>query len=251
MGDKTSIKMFNKIIKGIFSKGAQTESPIKIGDNVKVKDGVNDPDDEDYSIAGWQGWVVEVYDENLSADNIENLQFMVSWDSLTLKNIPRTRLIELEQEGYDWTMMCLDINDVDIATPRDKMEDAEAVSELLSDDIYWEGMGEEGEQIVQILDNVKTQKDAYKIWETYLKKELIFPFDAEYYSEDNSVILNDSDVKTLKLGNIDEDYGISVVVSFKNTTHQVALSDLEIKSEESPNFKVLDLYNTWFTNKRD
>ena len=102
--------MFNKIRKGIFSKGDKPESPIKIGDNVKVKEGIKDPDDEEYSIAGWQGWVVEVYDENLSAENAENLQFMVSWDSLTLKNIPRTRLIELEREGYDWTMMCLDIN---------------------------------------------------------------------------------------------------------------------------------------------
>ena len=243
--------MFNKIIKGIFPKGAQPESPIKIGDNVKVKEGVKDPDDEEYSIAGWQGWVVEVYDEDLSEDNKENLQFMLAWDSVTLKNIPRTRLIELEREGYDWTMMCLDINDVDIATPRDKMEDAEAVSEVLSDDIYWEGMGEEGEQIAQILGNALTGSEAYQAWETYLKKELIFPFDAEHYSEESSVIPNDAKIKVLKLGNIDQDYGISVVVSFKNVTHQVALSDLDIKNEKSPNFKALDLYSTWFTNKKD
>ena len=243
--------MFNKIKKGIFQKGAQPESPIKIGDNVKVKDGVKDPDDEEYSIAGWQGWVVEVYDEDLSEDNKENLQFMVSWDSVTLKNIPRTRLIELEREGYDWTMMCLDINDVDIATPRDKMEDAEAVSETLSDDIYWEGMGEEGEQIVQILGNAQKTKEAYKAWKTYLEQELKFPFNAEYYSEENSVIPNDSEIKALKLGNIDKEYGISVVVSFKNATHQVALYDLSINGEEAPNFKALDLYGTWFTNKRD
>ena len=37
--------MFNKIKKGIFSKGAQPESPIKIGNNVKVKDGIKDPDE--------------------------------------------------------------------------------------------------------------------------------------------------------------------------------------------------------------
>ena len=243
--------MFNKIKKGIFPKGAQPESPIKIGNNVKVKDGIKDPDDEDYSIAGWQGWVVEVYDENLAAETAENLQFMVSWDSVTLKNIPRTRLIELEREGYDWTMMCLDINDVDIATPRDKMEDAEAVSDVLSDDIYWEGMGEEGEQIAQILGNPSSEKEAYQAWETFLKKELIFPFNAEYYLEESAVIPNDADVKALKLGNIDEDYGISVIVSFKNATHQVALSDLDIKNEKSPNFKALDLYSTWFTNKKD
>ena len=243
--------MFNKIRKGIFSKGTQPESPIKIGDNVKVRDGVNDPDDEEYSIAGWQGWVVEVYDENLTAENAENLQFMVSWDSMTLKNIPRTRLIELEREGYDWTMMCLDINDVDISTPRDKMEDAEPVSEALSDDIYWEGMGEEGEQIAKILGNSQNINEAYKAWETYLKKELTFPFIAEFYFEENSIIPNNAEINALKLGNIDKDYGILAVVSFKNDTHQVALFDLEIKDEESPNFKALDLYSTWFTNKRD
>ena len=243
--------MFNKIVKGIFSKGDKPESPIKIGDNVKVKEGVNDPDDEDYSIADWQGWVVEVYDENLDENNIENLQFMVSWDSVTLKNIPRARLIELEREGYDWTMMCLDINDVDIATPRDKMEDAEAVSEALSDDIYWEGMGEEGEQIAQILGNSKTEKAAYKAWETYLKKELTFPFTAEFYSEESTIIQNGVNLIALKLGNTDKDYGISVEVSFRNSMQQVPLSDLSISEEESPNFKVLDLYSTWFTNKRD
>ena len=242
--------MFNKIIKGIFPKGAQPESPIKIGNNVKVKDGIKDPDDEDYSIAGWQGWVVEVYDENLAAETAENLQFMVSWDSVTLKNIPRTRLIELEREGYDWTMMCLDINDVDIATPRDKMEDAEAVSDVLSDDIYWEGMGEEGEQIAQILGNSQNINEAYKAWEIYLKKELIFPFNAECYSEESSVVANDSDIKAIKLGDIDEDYGILVVVPFENTIREMALIDLDIKDETSPNFKVLDLYSTWFTNKR-
>ena len=148
-------------------------------------------------------------------------------------------------------MMCLDINDVDISTPRDKMEDAEAVSEALSDDIYWEGMGEEGEQIAKVLGNAQTEKEAYKAWEVYLKKELIFPFNAEYYSEENSFVPNDADIKVVKLGNIDEDYGISVEVSFKNSTLQVALFDLEIKNEESPNFKALDLYNTWFTNKRE
>ena len=243
--------MFNKIKKGIFSKGAQPESPIKIGNNVKVKEGIKDPDDEDYSIAGWQGWVVEVYDEDLSEDNKENLQFMLAWDSVTLKNIPRTRLIELEREGYDWTMMCLDINDVDIATPRDKMEDAEAVSEALSDDIYWEGMGEEGEQIAQILGNAQTSKEAYKAWETYLEKELLFPFKVESYSDDSSVGFYDSDYKAVKLGDIDEDYGILVVVPFENTTREMALSDLDLKDEESPNFKALDLYSTWFTNKRD
>ena len=243
--------MFNKIKKGIFSKGAQPESPIKIGNNVKVKDGIKDPDDEDYSIAGWQGWVVEVYDENLAAETAENLQFMVSWDSLTLKNIPRTRLIELEREGYDWTMMCLDINDVDISTPRDKMEDAEAVSEALSNDIYWEGMGEEGEQIAQILGNSQNINEAYKAWETYLKKELIFPFEVEFYSAENSIAANNSNIKATKLGDIDEDYGILVVVPFENTIREVALSDLDIQDETLLNFKALDLYSTWFTNKRD
>lgn len=243
--------MFDKIIKGIFSKGTQPVSPIKIGDNVKVKAGVKDPDDDEYSIAGWQGWVVEVYDENLDENNIENLQFMVSWDSVTLKNIPRARLIELEREGYDWTMMCLDINDVDIATPRDKMEDAEAMSEVLSDDIYWEGMGEEGEQIAQILGNAQTLDEAYKLWATYLEKELKFPFEVEFYSEENSIVDNNSDIKAIRLGDIDEDYGILVVVPFENAIRQVALSDLDIKDETSPNFKALDLYGTWFTNKKD
>src|SRR5438105_4488774 len=52
----------------------------RVGDAVVVNPGVMDPDEPTLSLAGWQGWVTEIYAKE------GTLAFQ--WDSLVLKSIP-------------------------------------------------------------------------------------------------------------------------------------------------------------------
>jgi len=65
---------------------------IKIGDSVRVKPGVSDPDYE-YVISGWQGWVTHL-------DTDEGKFIEIAWDSVILNQMP-VELIEASiEEGF-------------------------------------------------------------------------------------------------------------------------------------------------------
>ncbi|NQE53216.1 hypothetical protein C5S29_06450 [ANME-1 cluster archaeon GoMg3.2] len=61
---------------------------LKIGDSVKVKEGMPCPDFEDLCIGGWQGRVSEIGEDDDSNDFI-----CIRWDSITLKNITTLSVI--------------------------------------------------------------------------------------------------------------------------------------------------------------
>ena len=60
---------------------------IKVGDSVKVKKGVLDPDDNKTDISGWQGRVIKLEE---SENAIE-----IAWDSITLLNMPKASIPDL------------------------------------------------------------------------------------------------------------------------------------------------------------
>ncbi len=98
-----------------------------VGDVVKVKPGVLDPDgflvsDEGrnqkvidhsiprvLSIAGWQGKVIGVRPQKDGTTVID-----IDWDSQTLKNIPKQVTEACEKDGLSWKAMGLYPEDVDI-----------------------------------------------------------------------------------------------------------------------------------------
>ncbi len=69
----------------------------RIGDSVKVKEGIMCPDDNSVCIGGWQGRVSDTEED----DNIVKIH----WDSITLKQLPREYIKKSEEEELDWTEM--------------------------------------------------------------------------------------------------------------------------------------------------
>ncbi len=100
----------------------------KIGNSVIVKPDVQDPD-LGIDITGWQGRVSEI-------DTEENI-VCIEWDSITLKNIPRSMIDKCEEEGFEWwSPVWLDPTEIEIATPRDSEEDvAEIINQLQAKDV--------------------------------------------------------------------------------------------------------------------
>ncbi len=101
----------------------------EMGDSVKVKSGIMDPDVEDLCIEGWQGRVAEITDGGTT--------ILIRWDSVTLENMPREYIDLGEEEGLDYTGMYLEPQDVEIAKARDSEEDVAAVLDRISKCLSW------------------------------------------------------------------------------------------------------------------
>lgn len=99
----------------------------KIGDYVKVKKGVSDPDNPNYSIEGWQGKIIG------KSKTIEYEPLvLIKWDSLTLKDMPEATIIKSIEENLDFAEMYLGTNELIHVKPRDKRQEEDAVLEELN-----------------------------------------------------------------------------------------------------------------------
>jgi hypothetical protein len=86
---------------------------LHVGDSVAVKSGVLDPD-FGIDISGWQGRIEEI-------DNGETV--FIRWDSITLQKMNLDIIIRCENENFDWQVMTLHMDEIEITTERDSEAD--------------------------------------------------------------------------------------------------------------------------------
>lgn len=87
----------------------------KIGDSVKVKKHVIDPDDGVTQVGGWCG---RVYNINLKDGLVD-----IEWDSITLGNMDFKAIDRYDSEGLSWNKMSLDCDEVEKCNPQDTEND--------------------------------------------------------------------------------------------------------------------------------
>ncbi len=86
---------------------------MKIGDSVRVKAGVGDPD-LSFDIGGWQGRV-----RGTGVDNTVEIE----WDSLTLQAMGIDLVIRCDNANLDWRVMTLGQDEVEKVECRDSVAD--------------------------------------------------------------------------------------------------------------------------------
>ena len=114
-------------------------SSLKIGDSVKVKEGMQCPDLEDLCIGGWQGRILEIGEDDSGNDLI-----CIRWDSITLKNMPRYFIDQSEEEGFEYAKMYLGPEEVELAECRDTEEDVAKILAESSKKHSWRWFGRRG-----------------------------------------------------------------------------------------------------------
>ncbi|MCL6100878.1 MAG: hypothetical protein M1292_00075, partial [Bacteroidetes bacterium] len=146
---------------------------LEIGDCVIVREGVKEPDLEEFEISGWQGRVLEI-DTDSDKDNV---LITIEWDSLTLFQMPSDYIEQSEIDGFDWSSMVLYDSDLEKSISRDKKENVKKAKEKLSDKYYWASLGQEGLRISKILNGVDPHNEmkCLQKWVEHLDKELTFP----------------------------------------------------------------------------
>ena len=227
---------------------SQTRSVYRIGDGVRVKPGIKDPD-FGTAIGGWQGRV-----SNIDASEKETpCVVSIQWDSMTLKNMPATMIEQCEEQGLDWAEMALSANEVEPAKPRDNERDVAKIKEQLSNRYGWVSLGGEGRRIQKVLAATEDDEDLDECgaWEEYLDKNLRYPFEAVIAESQEREPLRDGD-RVIVTGNTDatdEMYGIIVDVRVGKRKYALPLCDLEATDKKSPNYQLVKDYALWFANR--
>lgn len=215
---------------------------IKIGDSVVVKNDVRDADFPDLLLAGFQGRVVE-----LIQDEDDNELVDIEWDSLSLRAM-QSYIPLCEEEELDWTTCTLFLDEVEPATARDTPEDVYNTSNELFNTHFWSDFGEQGKRIVEVVKYTDPEDDMEVLgaWQSHLSTVLSFPFEAEVSELPESDKLKAGEVVKVKgLAKPDELMGIMMAVNARHGHYDIPLCDLE--TEHPVYSKVLADYNTWFT----
>jgi len=213
--------------------------PFKIGDSVKVKEGIMCPDDVSVCIGGWQGRVFEIENE----DNIIGIR----WDSITLKQLPLEYIKRSEEEGLDWTEIYLSADEIESTSPRDTEARAEEMAEKMESKFQWLGKDEEDKRILKVIDNADDEMES---WNSYLRGILKFPFEAKVSEYQEQGPLKDGDkVQVQKIIEADDLYGILVDVQYGRRSFVFPLCDLTVLDKQSANYTPVQDYCVWFANR--
>jgi len=219
-----------------------TKINFKLGDSVVVKPNVIDPD-LNVNIGSWQGRISEIN----SKDNV----VCISWDSLTLQQMPSDMIEQCEEEGLDWANMYLNPEEVKLTTPRDSQKEVKKIIELLEKKHKWSYLGEEGRRIQAVLAKAKDDDGAaFEAWEEHFGKVLKFPFEAEVSEPQERGPLRDGDTVTIfGLEGSEDLYGIFASLRHKGQKYVFPLCDLEVTDKGSSNYQPVKDYVVWFANR--
>jgi hypothetical protein len=225
-----------------------THLNLKPGDSVKVKSGILEPNNKEFEIGGWQGYVVDIKRKRKA----ENVLITIELDSVTLKKIPEKYIIETGVEGLSWQTMVLHDTDLEEATARDNLKTLRRIQNKLEDKYYWSSFGAEGLRIEKVLEgaDINDERECMLRWFNYLELNLTFPFKAEVSLESYSTTIRDGDIVTVKgLYDFVDLYGILATTLFERKRLYIPLVELIVIDEKSNNYQLTDDYNIWFSNK--
>ncbi len=214
---------------------------IQIGDLVKVRNGIKDPD-FGIDISGWQGQISE----------IENDIICIAWDSVTLSNYPDKYISQCEEEGLDWENIYLETDDIELAVPRNTGNDLIQKRREIQSKHRWDYLGDSGKRISKVLEYIDPDDDfaAFDAWEKYLNGSLSFPFEAEISDNQTRGPLQQGDrIRVHSIMGNEDLYGVIIKLRSGGKVYHFPLCDIEVLEEESINYQLVHDYRDWFANR--
>jgi hypothetical protein len=217
-----------------------------MGQSVRVKRGILCPDDPDYDLSGWQGRIIDIDDEEVDEQTVG-----ITWDSITLEEMPKTYIEKSEKEGLSWSDIYLDVNDVEPAQPRDSEDDVVQIRDELEARFGWISLGEEGELIQGVVNSAESldERDVMKAWKKHFEEFLHFPFGTVIERQQRSPLNEGDKLKVLGIELVDDHHGIIVNCMKGSERYDFPLVDLKIIADDPINAHQVQAYCTWFANR--
>lgn len=143
--------------------------------------------------------------------------------------------------------MYLVINEVELASPRDTEIEAERMADTLESKFQWIGGDAEDQRIYKVIADTDDPDEA---WHDYLKKMLVFPFEATVSEpQDKGPLRSGDTVQVLEIDDVNDLYGILVKVSQGRRRFIFPLCDLAATNKKSANYTPVRDYAVWFANR--
>jgi Calcium binding len=241
-------------------------SKISVKDSVRVKKGISDPDFPNIDISGYEGRVVSVFEDEGSK------MVEIHWDSVTLlKQMSLDNIIASDAEGFDFTTMNLDLEDVEKSTPRDTPKDVEKAIEHLYEQLP-EGEEDEeaNERVLEIIggEELDVTEKALAKYLTFLKKNVkagtmltgAEPFEWEEKYIDSRALAKEYAQKKKTHPSFDDTFELVSFLYDKNQHDEInvkvkrdtdkkifelQLCDLQVEDEDSNEAEIIDDYSYW------
>lgn len=235
---------------------------MKIGDSIKVKDGIESPDYDDLLIEGWVGRIIEINEDLLT----------IELDSITLSELKDYYIVDSLLNELDFSLLNLEKDEVEITNPRDSKDDVALKKASLNAEYSVE---EEEKRINEILntDDTSVNQNNLDTYYNYLKKELkpscILTGSQDFDWEEPYVIggWSQKEYKELKKTkpsytdkfefiHLNEEFddwkGIYAKVKrlSDNKKFNIPLWDLKVVDKNNSNFLLVSDYSSWMTNYR-
>lgn len=235
---------------------------MKIGNSVRVRKGVKSPDYEELLIEGWTGRILEIDDNILT----------IELDSITLSELKEDYIIDSLKNGFEYDLICLETDEVEIVNPRDSQNDT--LRKQMEINAQY-SIDEEEKRINEIIksDDVSVNEENLNRYFNFLKTNLKTPCiltGMEDFDWEEPYILGGWSKKEyeelkktkpsytdkfdfIKLEKEYDDWkGIyaSVRRISDNKIFTIPLWDLEVVDKKNSNFQIVSDYSSWMTNYR-
>lgn len=211
----------------------------KVGDKVRVKDGVRDTDYPDIPLSGWTGTISEIHKDGM---------YTIRWSKETLAAIHPVVKRRSEKDGTVLEEYWLGDDDLelDLGGPFD----IEQPTEIVVKPLLPKDQGDRIRMVFGLTSNdplPEVDDETLTAYRDYLAKNLTFPFQAEYGEEYG----HPEHVKVIGLGDpdeeplIDETDGVLCEARMEGEVVTLPLGELEYAK---PNRRLIDDYCYWFHN---
>lgn len=219
-----------------------------VGDKVRVRSGVTDPDFPDIPLGGWAGKITEVEDGDPPL-------YLIHWSHETLKHMHPVYRKRCERDGLDHEEMRLgeDELEADAGGPVIVEQPTNIVTQPLSmkdqDDRIRAVFGLTRDDLLPDVDD-----DSLRMYYKHLAAKLKFPVEAIWAKEVGLGEVTEK-VSILALGGFDHDpwiddtYGILCKARMKGGEGELPLAEME-KVKGKPNKQLVEDYAYWFWNNR-
>jgi len=221
----------------------QITEKIEIGESVKVKKGIKDPDLKRFDMTDWQGRVLS-FDKN---NETGELLFLIQWDSITLKQLPDKFVTDSVAKGYDFSKMTLGESDVLKTIERDKVFDVQQMIEIIEEAHSWDDCGEQGKRIKSVISQCENSFALIDTWFEHLENNVELPCKVIYIGDSTKELRYKAEI--IWNGILDSDDDCGVIGCGKLNRKFVNFPLCDVKPENiTPKNQALDDYCVWFAN---
>ena len=209
----------------------------QVGDKVRVKSGVIDPDFPDIPLGGWSGTITEV-------DAKPPVTFLIKWDKRTLGGMHSVYRKRCERDGLEMESMWLGEEDIEpddgslVPIEQPTQIKTPPLSEKDQDDRVRMALGLTHDDPLP-----EVSRETLLAYYRYLAANLKFPFKAKTESDGMSLTVHR--LIDPKEDELDEEEGLLCEARDRQASFTVPLSELD---DAVGNRKLVEDYGYWFWN---